>query len=143
MESFLKSTAMQREVSSIFETFYLFDKVLSVFGFLPFQVNKGQISSRSLYYSIHYALIYTVMLLILCILGQNEPDAEESLFVRYGCYLQYLQSLVVVLFSVLFNYFKRQKIANCLVIMHHFDCALQVGHMEEIVIFSCNLFHLF
>lgn len=127
MESFIQLATMEREVSSVFETFYVFDKVLCVFGFLPFRVNKGHISSRNIYYSICYALVYTVMLLILCILGQKEPDAEESLFVRYGCYSQYLQSLVVVVFSVLFNYFKRHKIANCLVIMHHFDCILQVG----------------
>lgn len=127
---------MQQELSSILETFYLFNKILSVFGFLPFRAYKGHISSRRIYYSINYALFYTGMLLILCILGQKQPDAEESLFARYGCYSQYLQSLVVVVFSVLFNYFKRHEIANCLVIMHHLDCFLQVGHIQEIVIFS-------
>jgi hypothetical protein len=126
---------MGREAFSIFEVCASFNKVLSVFGFLPIRVEKGIISTRSAHYSSFYFVMYSALWVILCILGQQEPDAEESLLVRYGAYMLYLNSIAFVAFVVLFNYLKRQKIANCLRIMHHFDCTLQVGQMEEIAVF--------
>lgn len=131
---------MQQDKSSIYETFFQFSKVLSVFGILPFRVDGEDICARSVYYPTFFAMIYSVMFLILCFLGQQEPDAEESLLISYGNYTVYLFSLFFEVLFIIFNYLNRKKIASCLVIMHHFDCELQVGQMGEIVVFSCNLF---
>lgn len=95
-----------RKVASIFETFFLFYKISSCLGFMPIRVNGENISKRSVYYSLFFFFIYTTMWAILCILGQQEPDAEESLLIRYGSYMVYLNSIAFVAFVVLFNYLK-------------------------------------
>lgn len=123
---------VQKRTLSIFETFLTFHKVLSLAGFVPFKVNVNDkdenvvVHERVVYYPAFFLSLYSAALLVLCILGQQEPDAEESLLVRYGNYSLYLQYMAIVIFVVLFNYLKRQKIANCLLVMHHFDCMIEV-----------------
>lgn len=119
---------MQVEVPDIFKAFL---NVLSIVGFFPLRFYNKRIYERSVYYPTFFLLTYSGMLVVMCILGQQEPDAEESLLVRYGNYSLYLQFIAMILFVVLFNYLKRKKIATCLLLMHHFDCTiLQVRRME-------------
>lgn len=131
---FIAST-MSSGAPKIFQTFLTFNNVLSFLGFSPFQLNvqdtkHKQIHQKSVYYTAFFVLMYSGTLLVACILGQLEPDAEESLLVRYGNYTLCLMLLSVVIFVVLFNYLKRQQIANCLLVMHHFDCMMEVGQMR-------------
>lgn len=124
--------AMQRGALNIFETFLTFNNVASCLGFVPFRVvsKDGVIHMKSLYYSAFFLLLYSCFLLVACILGQQQSDVEESLLIRYGNYTSYLLYCSIVAFVVLFNYLKRQQIANCLLVMHHFDCMMEVGQMR-------------
>jgi hypothetical protein len=127
----MEEETMQRGAFNIFNSFLTFCNVLTCFGFVPFRVNvkDGRIHKRSVHYTAFFLSLYTACLLVLFILGQQEPDAEESLLIRYGSYTQHLLSTSMVIFVLLFNYLKRHKIANCLLVMHHFDCMMEVGQM--------------
>lgn len=132
----LTSATMQKSLAAcnIFETFLTFYNISSCAGFVPFKVKLKDgninIQKRSVYNTAFFLSLYSAALLVLCILGQQEPDAEESQLIRYGNYSLYLQLVSIAIFVVLFNYLKRRKIANCLVVMHHFDCMIQVGQMS-------------
>lgn len=133
---------MQDKSFTILETFLTFHKVLNCIGFVPFEVNVNVkdknivIHERLVYYPAFFLSLYSAALLAICILGQQEPDAEESLLVRYGKYMLYMIYMAIVIFVVLFNYLKRHKIANCLLVMHHFDCMIEVCWTNEI---NCTL----
>ena len=126
---------MHRGASNIFEVFLSSNNFMCSVGFLPFRVDvkKRNIHERSVYYPAFFLSLYSTVFLFLCWLGQQEPEAEESLLIRYGSFVLNLQFISVIIFVVLFNYFKRHEIANCLLVMHHFDCALEVGQMRWIV----------
>jgi hypothetical protein len=104
---------MQRGVPDIFSTFLAFRYALKVFGFLPFKVNDKRCYERNVYYPGFFVLVFTRMLTIIIILGQQETEAEESLLVQYGNYLLYIQYTVLGIFVVIFNFLKRTKMANC------------------------------
>jgi hypothetical protein len=120
-----------KETLDVFETFEAFNGIARFAGFVPFRVKNKTIHERSVYYTTFFSCLYASGLLAACYLGQQEPDAEESLLVRYGNYTIYLQFIVLVVFVVLFNYLKRQQMANCLLAMHHFDCAMEVCGTNE------------
>lgn len=124
----------QQSTVNIFEAFRPLHRLLTLFGFAPFgvDVKDGSVYNRTIYYTAFIVLLYSTAFLLTCILGQQEPDAEESLLIRYGTYLLYLQYISIVIFVVVFNYVKRQTIANCLLVMHHFDCTMKVGQGDEL-----------
>lgn len=127
-----ETTMKQRASGSIFQTFRELEIILSATGFLPLRVDSKNltIQSRSRCYTAFFATLYSAALLVVCYIGQQEPDAEESLLVRYGNYVTHLLDTSMALFVVLFNYLKRHDIANCLQAMHHFDCLMEVGQMQ-------------
>lgn len=99
-------------------------------GLASLRVKDGGIQTGSGLYSAFFVSFYSAALLDFCYLGQLEPDAEGSLLIRKGNCTLHLQLISNVVFSVLFNYFKRQQMANCLLAMHHFDCMMEVGQMR-------------
>lgn len=119
---------------NVFETFLPLHGLLTLVGFAPFRVDAkdGNVHNRNVYYTILAVLLYSTALLVVCILGQQQPDAEESLLIRYGSHALCLQYVSILIFVAVFNYVKRQTIANCLLVMHHFDCTMEVGHADEL-----------
>lgn len=113
---------------NIFRTFYPFYIVLKTFGLAPYKINvdaKRIEDSKSPFYTAIYFSLYLSALIAAISLGNLEPLAEESLLVRYGSYLLCLLYISTVSFCVAFNYlYKREEIATCIVVMHHFDCML-------------------
>lgn len=124
----------QQGTLSIVDTFLPLHGLLTFVGFAPFRVDvkDGSFHNHKIYYTILMVTLYSSALLVSCSLGQQEPDAEESLLVRYGNYVLYIQFILVVMIVVVFNYIKRQTIANCLLVMHHFDCTMEVGYADEL-----------
>lgn len=126
------AVTMQQGAVNVFETFRPFHGLLAFFGFAPFRVDMsdGGSHNRTIYGTALFVLLYSSVFLFVCIMGEQEPNAEESLLVRYGNYLLYLQFTFIAIFVVVFNHVKRQTIANCLLVMHHFDCTMKVGQMS-------------
>lgn len=125
---------MQEGALNIFEAFQTFHNVLSCFGFMPFRLDtkSGKTHKSSVFYTAFFLSLYSSALLVLCVLGHQEPDAEESSLVRYGNYSLYLQFTSIIIFVVVFNCLKWHKIVDCLLLMHHFDCMMKVGQEERI-----------
>lgn len=123
---------MQQGAFNIFEAFLASNNALSFVGFLPFRVDakRKAVLKRSVYFTAFFLSLYSAALLALCILGEQEPDAEESRLVRHGYFALYLQFMSTAILVVLFNYVKRHELANCLLAMHHFDCSVEVGQMR-------------
>lgn len=111
-------------------TFLTFRNVQRWVGLASLRVKDGVIQTGSVLYSAFFLSFYSAALLVVCYLGQQEPDAEGTLLIRYGNFTMHLQLISNVVFAVLFNYIKRQQMANCLLAMHHFDCMMEVGQMR-------------
>src|SRR4051812_30102824 len=120
---------MQSGNHNVFETFQPLRELSTFFGLAPFRVDaiNGIVHNRDKFRTAFIGTLYSIALLVLCVLGQQEPAAEESLLVQYGNNAVYLQLILLVIVAVVFNYIKRQTIASCLVVMHHFDCTMEVG----------------
>lgn len=114
--------------TNIYETFQPFYKVLKFFGFFPFTV---ELSSRQ--HSRPSTTLFDAALLGLWIslhlflfglnwmLGDQEPDAENSLVIKHGWHKIYLTQTATLLFAVIHNFANRHLIVECLRLMNQFD----------------------
>lgn len=114
--------------TNIYGTFQPFYKVLKFFGFFPFTVELNSRQQKrpsatlfdagllGLWISLHLFLFGLNWLL-----GDQEPDAENSLLVKHGWHNIYLMQTAASLFAVIHNFTNRHSIVECLRLMNHFD----------------------
>lgn len=114
--------------SNIFETFHPFNRVSKLFGFFSFTVQPD--SEQGLFTTFFdrillgfWVSLHLFLFVVNSVLGQREPEVEDSLFAKHGWHKIYLLQMASLAWVVVQNFNKRFCIAESLRLMNRFDLA--------------------
>lgn len=111
---------------NIYETFAPFYYVLKFFGFASFNL-QGKFSAKkwNAIYIVLSFLFYMSWFIMILHLGEQEPEAEKSLLIKYGWHKLHVFEYGVLASVVIWNYKKRIEIEECLYLINHFDILVE------------------
>ena len=114
----------QFQSTSILESFSPYCFILKIFGFFPFNIDKNykvHVIQWHKILMITYMGLYFCLFIFNVIIGEQEPESEESLLLKHGRHKSYLFELAFLTSVPLFNYFMRDDFAECLKLFNEFD----------------------